>query len=404
MTRAGVLFVLPVLIAIGLVLPATAQEPAPAKKTTKEASKSGALFVAGAKVGKTLYISGKGDYRPNAEFPEKVENCLNEIRKTLQSAGLDMKNVVKSFVYLEDSAKYGEMNKVYAKFFPVDPPARTTLGVAQVPGPSRVEITCIAYTDLAEKKRIGDPPTGFPYSPGILAGDTLYVSGKGDANANGVHPETFEARVRQSMRNVETTLRMAGLSFRNVVMSHVFLDKYEDLAVAKKVYKEFFEEGNEPACSTVFVDWIPGGSHVEVTCIATTQLASRKVVRPAGFKGISEVGVAASPAVWAGDTLYISALDGLKGSEAAATSDLAAQVHLMAKNHGIILEAAGLKLEDIASGTVYLRDMKDYDPMNKVYRPYFSHGNAVRTCLMPNSTYEKNEILVKASFIAAKKR
>ena len=131
-------------------------------------------------VGKTLYISGKGDYRPNAEFPEKVKNCLSEIRKTLQSAGLDMQHVVKSFVYLEDRDKYAEMNKYYGEFFKEAPPARTTLGVAQVPGPSRVEITCIAYSDLSERKVIGTPRAGFPYSPGILAGDTLYVSGKGD--------------------------------------------------------------------------------------------------------------------------------------------------------------------------------------------------------------------------------
>jgi 2-iminobutanoate/2-iminopropanoate deaminase len=405
MTRAGLFVVVPVVIALGLVRPAGAQDPAPAKKTAKEARKTGALFAAGAKVGKTLYISGKGDYRPNAEFPEKVENCLNEIRKTLQSAGLDMKNVVKSFVYLEDSDKYADMNKTYAKFFPEDPPARTTLGVAQVPGPSRLEITCIAYTDLAEKKRIGDPPPGFPYSPGILAGDTLYVSGKGDQLPGGVHPPTFEEQVRQSMKNVETTLKQAGLDFRHVVMSQVFLDKYENLEVARKVYKEFFEEGNEPASATVFVDWIPGGSHVEVTCIATTDLSGRKVLRPAGLKeGSSEAAVAGSPAVWAGNTLYISAFDGSKSSQGATAGDLAAQVHQMARNHSIVLEAAGLTLEDIASGTVYLRDMKDYDPMNKVYRPYFSRGNAVRTCLMPNSSYEKNEILVKASFIAARKR
>ena len=83
------------------------------------------------------------------------------------------------------------------------------------------------------------------------------------------------------MRNVETTLKQAGLDFRNVVMSHVFLDKPENLEVANKVYNEFFEDGNEPACATVFVDWIPGGSHVEVTCIATTDLAAPQG-RPAG--------------------------------------------------------------------------------------------------------------------------
>ena len=401
MLKAGRIVLASLGITLGIVGPSVGQDQAPAKGAP---AKKG-LYAPGAKVGKTLYISGKGDYKPNAEFPEKVENCLGEIRKTLQSAGLDMKHVVKSFVYLEDPEKYAEMNKYYAKFFPEDPPARTTLGVAQVPGPSRLEITCIAYTDLAEKKRIGDPPPGFPYSPGILAGDTLYVSGKGDTISPGVHPATYEEQVRQCMKNVETTLKQAGIDFRHVVMSHVFLDKYENLEMTNKVYKEFFEEGNEPACSTVFVNWIPGGSHVEVTCIATTDLAGRKVVRPAAPKeGSIGAGVAASPAVWAGNSLYISALSGSRPTGGIAGGNLDEQVHQMAQNHVSVLEAAGLTLEDIASGTVYLRDMKDYDPMNRVYRPYFSRGNAVRTCLMPNATYEKNDILVKASFIAARKR
>src|SRR5262249_25597220 len=150
---------------------------------------------------------------------------------------------------------------------------------------------------------------GLPFSPAIRAGDIVYVSGKGDQLPGGGHPATFEEQVRQSLRNVETTLKQAGLDFRNVVMSHVFLDSYQNLRGADQVYREFFEGGNEPACATVFVDWIPGGSHVEVTCIATTDLSGRKVVHPGGITaGPSEGAVTASPAVWAGNTLYLSAL------------------------------------------------------------------------------------------------
>jgi 2-iminobutanoate/2-iminopropanoate deaminase len=375
------------------------------KSKSADAKRQPALFSAGSKVGKTLYISGKGDYRPNAEFPDKVKNCLGEIKKTLKSAGLDMSNVVKSFVYLEDRDKYAEMNKYYGEFFPNAPPARTTLGVAQVPGESRLEITCLAYSDLSEKKAIGTPPPGFPYSPGVLAGDTLYVSGKGDQIPGGGHPATFDEQVRQAMRNVEATLKQAGLDFRHVVMSHVFLDKYENLDAANRVYNEFFEDGAEPACATVFVDWIPGGSHVEVTCIATTDLAARKIVRPSGMNLGPSVGtVTASPAVWAGKTLYLSGVPGLKLADGASAGDLAEQVHQMARNHISILETAGLALEDIVSGSVYLRDMNDYQPMNAVYRPYFSRGHAVRTCLMPNSGIEKNATRVQASFIAARTR
>jgi 2-iminobutanoate/2-iminopropanoate deaminase len=178
MIRAGLLVLTPVLMALGFLQPPGDQLPAK-RFITKDGKRPSGLFAPGVMVGKTLYIAGKGDYRPDAAFPDKVTNCLNEVRKTLQMAGLDMEHVVKSFVYLEDHDKFPEFNKAYAAFFKNDPPARTTLGVPQVPGDSRVEITCIAYSDLAEKKRIGDPPANLPFSPGILAGETLYISGKG---------------------------------------------------------------------------------------------------------------------------------------------------------------------------------------------------------------------------------
>jgi 2-iminobutanoate/2-iminopropanoate deaminase len=402
MTRTGRIVLVTTAIALGLVRPGLGQ--APEKKfITKDGKRPNGLFAPGVMVGKTLYVAGKGDYSPDAPFAEKVDNCLNEVRKTLQAAGLDMQHVVKSFVYLEDHDKYDEFNERYGRFFPNNPPARTTLGVALVPGESRVEITCIAYADPSERKRVGDPPANRPYSPGILAGDTLYVSGKGDQLPDGGHPATFEEQVRQTMRNVETTLKQAGLDFRNVVMSHVFLDDPRNLDAAKKVYGEFFEEGNEPACATVFVDWIPGGSHVEVTCIATTDLARRKVVRPPGLEAGDEL-VTASPGVWAGDTLYLSALPGFKPDGGSLANGLAEQVHQMARNHTAVLDAAGLKLDDIVSGYVYLADMDDYQPMNAIYKEYYSKGPGVRTCLTPTSRRGDAAMRVHASFTAARTR
>jgi 2-iminobutanoate/2-iminopropanoate deaminase len=406
MTRTIPVILSTAVVALGLALPATGQEPALEKKfLTKNGERPTGLFAPGVVVGKTVYVAGKGDYRPDADLAEKVKNCLGEIRKTLQAGGLDLQHVVKSFVYLEDSSQYAEFNKHYAEFFPDTPPARTTLGVSAVPGDSRLEITCIAYSDLSERKQIGTPPAGFPYSPGILAGDTLYVSGKGDQLPDKSHPETFEGQFRQAMKNVKTTLDQGGLDFKNVVMSHVFLDDLKNLEVANKVYKEFFSEGDEPACATVFVDWIPGGSHCEVTCIATTNLDGRKVVRPSGVThGLAEGSVTASPGVWSGGTLYLSALAGSKTPGADEKADLDAQVHQVAKDHIRVLDAAGLKLEDIVSGYVYLREMKDYDALNAVYRQYFSKGPGVRTCLTPNSYAEPGDIRVRASFIAAKTR
>ena len=403
MTRPGLFVLASVFVVLGLVQPTSGQAP-DKKFVTPGGKRPTGLFAPGVMVGKTLYIAGKGDYKPTEDTAGKVKNCLGEVRKTLTMAGMDMNNVVQTYIYLEDHDQYAEVNKHYAEFFPSDPPSRTTLGVSQVPGDSRLEITCVAYSDLAEKKRIGDPPPNLPFSPGILAGDTLYISGKGDQLNGGGHPATFDEQVRQAMRNVEATLKQAGLDFRHVVMSNIFLDRYENLEVTDKVYNEFFEDGNEPAASTSFVDWIPGGSHVEITCIATTDLSARKVVRPAGLKyGLLEGAVTGSPGVWAGNTLYVSGL-GASPTGGALSAGVGDQVHEMAKSHVKVLDEAGLKLDDIIAGFVYLSDMHDYAPMNTVYKEYYSRGPGVRTCLMPGLGIDKTGVRVRGAFVAARTR
>jgi 2-iminobutanoate/2-iminopropanoate deaminase len=386
--------------ALILVLTQAASGQLPEKRfMTPDGKRPTGLFAPGVMVGKTLYIAGKGDYKPNEEFPAKVKNCLGEIEKTLKQAGLGFEHVVKSFVYLEDHDKYDEMNKYYGEFFPKNPPARTTLGVAQVPGDSRLEITCIAYADLAERKAIGQPPPNRPYSPGILAGDTLYISGKGDQNPDGSHPASFEEQVRQCMRNVEATLKDAGLDFRHVVMIHIFVDDANNLAPAFNIYSASFQDDAAPACAPLVVDWIPGGSHVEITCFATTDLASRRVIRQPQQNPNSPF-AKASAAAWAGNTLYLSGRIGVMEGQLADGTE--AQTHQLGRNTSALLEQAGLSLENIVSGHVYLSDIQDYDKMNGVYRQYFSQGPGVRTTLMPARHPFNADIRVRASFIAAK--
>lgn len=396
MSRIGSSAAIAIALALSLAQPSWAQLPEK-RFITPDGRRPSGLFAPGVMVGKTLYISGKGDNKPNEEFPAKVKNCLSEIEKTLKRAGLGFEHVVKSFVYLEDHDKYDEMNKYYGEFFPKNPPARTTLGVAQVPGDSRLEITCIAYADLTERKTIGQPPANRPYSPGILAGDTLYISGKGDQLPDGSHPVTFEGQVRQCLKNVEATLKEAGLDFRHVVMSHIFLDNDNNREAAATIYNEHFQNGAPPAVSHTVVDWIPGGSHVEVTCIATKDLMNRRVVRPVspsmGFYNLSA-------GVWAGNTLYLSGK--LGAANGTLADNVEEQVHQLGRNFTATLQEAGLTLQDIVSGQVDLTDMQDFNSMNDVYRQYFSKGPAVRTTLMSSTHQFHTPVKVTASFIAAK--
>ena len=126
MSRIGSGVAIAIAFALTLTQPSWGQLPEK-RFITEGGKRPSGLFAPGVMVGKTLYIAGKGDYKPNEEFPVKVKNCLGEIEKTLKQAGLGLEHVVKSFVYLEDHDKYDELNKYYGEFFPKNPPARTTL-------------------------------------------------------------------------------------------------------------------------------------------------------------------------------------------------------------------------------------------------------------------------------------
>ena len=55
----------------------------------------------------------------------------------------------------------------------------------------------------------GVPPVG-PYSPGVLTGDCLYVSGQGAKKPDGQMPATFDEQVRQTLENMKAVLEAAG--------------------------------------------------------------------------------------------------------------------------------------------------------------------------------------------------
>ena len=68
----------------------------------------------------------------------------------------------------------------------------------------------------------GPKPVG-PYSPGIVAGDFLYVSGQGARDRDGQLPAAVEAQVRQTLDNVKGIVEAAGLTMEHVVYSQVYL-------------------------------------------------------------------------------------------------------------------------------------------------------------------------------------
>ncbi|HKJ25761.1 MAG TPA: RidA family protein [Myxococcota bacterium] len=99
----------------------------------------GLIFVSG-----TLGTEGDGfTLVPGGAGPE-TRQTLENIGKILAAEGATLADVVKVSVYVADMADFAAMNEAYAKFFPADPPARITVGGAQLALGARVEIECVA--------------------------------------------------------------------------------------------------------------------------------------------------------------------------------------------------------------------------------------------------------------------
>lgn len=75
---------------------------------------------------------------------EQTTRVLENIVGLLQSQGLDCSRVVKVTVFLTDLNNFAAMNAVYARYFPQDPPARSTVQVVRLPKDALVEIEVVA--------------------------------------------------------------------------------------------------------------------------------------------------------------------------------------------------------------------------------------------------------------------
>jgi 2-iminobutanoate/2-iminopropanoate deaminase len=113
------------------------------------------------------------------------------------------------------------------------------------------------------------PNTGLPYSPGILVGNTLYLSGNlgRDPVTAALVRGGIEAETRQALANMREVLRAAGMDFKDVTSVTVYITSFDDFAKFNTVYREFFPT-DPPARATVQVAALNVGAKVELQMIA----------------------------------------------------------------------------------------------------------------------------------------
>ncbi len=330
-----------------------------------------------------LYVSGQGAKDAAGQIPPDTEgqlrNVLENVRMVVEAAGLTMEHVVYTQVYLTGGVDEAPLDRVFRKYFPKAPPARSTINVVKLPA-TPVEISAVAVRDLSRRTVVTPPgnEAGAAFSAAVRAGDRLYLSGVFGRDPNtGRIPEDPAEQVRLALSHLERTLKAAGVGFANMVFVNPYLTGNIPMRVMNEVYAGRFEFGNTPARATIQVAALPGGANIEFTGIAVMDLARRSAVRPKNM----EPSATASPCVFAGDALFCSAksgfIPGQHGGIYAATVET--QLRQTMRNLLDGLEEAGLNFSNVVASNVYLDDLDEFARMNGVYAEYFGSAPPART-------------------------
>jgi 2-iminobutanoate/2-iminopropanoate deaminase len=96
-----------------------------------------------------VFLSGQTPVDPESgkliegSIGDRTRRCLDNLAIVAKAAGCELADAVRVGIYVTDISTFSDVNEAYASYFPRDPPARSTIGVAALPLGADVEIDAI---------------------------------------------------------------------------------------------------------------------------------------------------------------------------------------------------------------------------------------------------------------------
>jgi 2-iminobutanoate/2-iminopropanoate deaminase len=319
----------------------------------------------------------------SGDIRAQTTRVLDNLAARLQAAGSRMEQVAAVTVYLKSAADFPAMNEVYARYWPKDPPTRTTIVANLVVPDALIEVSMVALRNGVERQVVH--PEGWlrspnPYSYGIRTKNTLFLSGLVSRNGkdNTAVPGDMKTQTQVVLQNAREILQAAGMTLADVASSRVYITDTALFQDMNATYREGFPNV-PPARATVRCGLMSKDYLVEITMLAVKDSSRKAVIasapgaspRPAGAPSAGTLGPVLSSAIGVGDRLFLS---GMLGSTPENKGDAAAQTRETLARIGRTLGDAGFAWSDVVDAVVYLPSLEDFGAMNGAYRVPFGTG------------------------------
>jgi 2-iminobutanoate/2-iminopropanoate deaminase len=335
------------------------------------------------RAGRFIHVSALGPFdtpepRAGEDIQAQTRAVLDRLAGVLALAGSSLDRAASVHVYLRRAADFAAMNEVYATYWKVDPPARTTIVAGLAHPDALVEMSAVGLVHGAP--RVVVQPAAWvtspnPYSYGIRSGDTVFLAGLVSRNGrdNTVVKGDVTAQANTVFANARELLEAAGLTLADVVSARVFVTALDALQPLEAVYRTQFP-GLPPARATVVCELMNADYRVEVTLVAVAgggrAVGATEASAPAAQH--------ASPAIETVDRIFLS---GVSGVTPQTQDDASAQAREALAAIGRRLGAANLGWAHVTDAAVYVAEASDAARIEGAWRAVFGSGGPARGVL-----------------------
>jgi len=108
-----------------------------------QATTNGSLIITAGQ----LPLTTDGELLDDESVADQTRQCMRNVEAVLESEGRSLDDLLKTTVFLDDIDDFDAFNSAYSEFFDEEPPARSAVGVGDVPKGAAIEIEAIATTE-----------------------------------------------------------------------------------------------------------------------------------------------------------------------------------------------------------------------------------------------------------------
>lgn len=345
------------------------------------------------------------------DIKAQATQCLDNIKAIVESIDHTMNDVIKINIFLKNIADLEAVDKIYAAFFQGYLPTRTVVAVAALPmDDALVQMDAIISNgegthpqdpcDLVKVENNTDNAPNNPASTQTVAfshynniSAQLPIDPKTDAIVSGGVKE----QTQQCLTNIKAILESIDVPFDDIVKINISLTNLSDIDMVNEVYSTFFPDsaiaravGYVPARTVTVASGLPMDALVQVDAVIShgdgtppQEIEDRHgIVIKANNTDNAPKSSLSTQTVAFSHYNHLSAqlpIDAKTGKVVAG--DVKAQAEQCLKNIKAIVESIDHVMDDIVKVTIQLKDIKDIDAINEVYKTFFNSDLPARTVI-----------------------